>query len=222
MSEAEASFRQMSLARALVYPAGPLAAVLAVTVSVGAGTLLLELNPKAPAQEILDAQAPANGRRKSSPFLAALRPDPETHAAIAVSARRAGDEGRVRPAPEFRSALTTSLRVTNFGIDMARWFIIPLFRSYFVRCPSGKIKRVFWNADSAFPLAIPGVEAKLSAGIDTDLLQNSTLGAEYKKKADTLLFQLDELSGDLPLLFRGASADTVSCTRPIPANTAKS
>ena len=87
---------------------------------------------------------------------------------------------------------------------MARWFIIPLFRSYFVRCPSGKFKRVFWNADRAFPLVIPGVEAKLSAGIDTDLLQNSSLGAEYKKKADALLFQLDELSGDLSLLFRGA------------------
>lgn len=87
---------------------------------------------------------------------------------------------------------------------MARWIIVPLFRSYFVRCPSGAFKRVFWSAERAFPSSVPGFDAKLSSNIDTDVLTNTKFGAKYKKKADALLFSLDELNGDLQLLFRGA------------------
>ena len=79
-----------------------------------------------------------------------------------------------------------------------------LFKYDYVDCPSGSQKRVYRNATSAFPLFVRGFQAKMSAGVDTGGLQNASINAQYKRNVDTLLFILDDGSGDLPLLFHAA------------------
>ena len=87
---------------------------------------------------------------------------------------------------------------------MPTWNPLVHWKCYFVTCPSGATKMVYRRPDEAFPLHIKGFEAGLSGGVDAEFLQKANVDVRYHKQVQALLVQLDELNGDLPLLFRAA------------------
>ena len=87
---------------------------------------------------------------------------------------------------------------------MSSWNPLVLWRCYFVTCPSGVERMVYRRPDDAFPSHVAGFQADLSGNIDTEFLQQANISAKYRNNVHALLFQLDELNGDLILLFRAA------------------
>lgn len=80
------------------------------------------------------------------------------------------------------------------------WF----FKVWKHRCPDGTERLVYKNVDDAFPLYIPGWNAKLAATADGGAIGSADVKAEYTTKIQGLLFSLDELNQGLMFSFRGA------------------
>lgn len=80
----------------------------------------------------------------------------------------------------------------------------PFTKSYEVKCVDGSVKTVYKKVADAFPLAISGYEAKLTANIKSELLGEGGLDGNLKTKVDGLLYGLDEINNGLMMSFRSA------------------
>lgn len=82
-----------------------------------------------------------------------------------------------------------------------RWFISKTYRH---KCPNGAVKIVYRSIDDAFPLFLPGWQAKIAADIKVPEVGAAGVKADCVTKIDGLLFNLDELNNSLMMKFRGA------------------
>lgn len=80
----------------------------------------------------------------------------------------------------------------------------PFTRSYDVRCQDGSVKRVYRNADHAFPLSVTGYDANFRANVSSELLGDGELGGGLRTKVEGLLYGLSEINEGLMMSFRAA------------------
>jgi len=80
----------------------------------------------------------------------------------------------------------------------------PFSKTYRHKCPDGSVKVVYRNVDDAFPLFIPGWQAKVGADVKIPQTGQGGVQADYATKIQGLLYGLDELNQSLMMKFRGA------------------
>jgi len=80
----------------------------------------------------------------------------------------------------------------------------PFSKTYKVKGPNGRIKRVYRDVNDAFPLYIKGWKANLEAAGKVLDKASGDIKAEYATAIHGLLFSLDELNNVLMMKFRVA------------------